>query len=257
MPRVGSFDFLRNIDNFGEAVPSFNIGGRAEIKTISGGIVTLIIFLVTFSFGVMKMQHLLEKKNPVINTNEEPLEDGTIYATNGDEFMMAFAAERYDDARGLSDQKYIKWVAAYWVKTDNVWEIKWFPMYRCTDDDFARFNLPENELVAAKMEKFFDQGHFFCFDYKKFELLIYGAENSGVDFAAFDPMLVPCGSQITLYDGSIIGGGDECVYEPEGITDYMGNQYNMIQLFNQMELDTSSFDENRIKHTATINSQYT
>ena len=103
MPKVQTFDFLKNIDSFSEAVPTFNIDGHTEIKTFPGALITLTISLLTFIFGVMKIQHLLERKNPTINTNDEPLDEGTTYFLDNEEFMMAFAAERYDNFNGLSD----------------------------------------------------------------------------------------------------------------------------------------------------------
>ena len=42
---------------------------------------------------------------------------------------------------------------------------------------------------------------------------LYSSEQSGVDFSALDPMLVPCASRIELFDGSEIGGEDDCVWD--------------------------------------------
>ena len=75
--------------------------------------------------------------------------------------------------------------------------------------------------------------------------------------AAIDFMLVPCGSKVTLYDGSEIGGGNECIYSPEGMVEYMSPQYNMLKLYNQMEIDSGSYDGNRIQRFSVIDSQYT
>ena len=50
--------------------------------------------------------------------------------------------------------------------------------------------------------------------------------------AAVDFMLVPCGSKVTMYDGSVIGGGEECVYDHERMIEYMSPQYNMLKLYN-------------------------
>ena len=194
MRRVGTFDFLKNIDNFSEALPSFNINGRSDVKTFFGGIMSLSIIMVTIAFGVMKMQHLVERKNPQINTNDAPLEDGTTYHTGNEDFMWAFAAERYDNFEGLSDPRYIKWVTAYWIYKDNVWDIKWFPMHQCTDAKQAKFFPPQSEQFATKMKNFFEQGHLYCIDFNKFDIEIYGASTTGVDYAAFDVLLVPCGS---------------------------------------------------------------
>ena len=40
---------------------------------------------------------------------------------------------------------------------------------------------------------------------------LYGSEESGVDFTALEVMLIPCASKLTIFDGSVIGGDDNCV----------------------------------------------
>ena len=64
-----TFSFFRNIDIFGKPVPSFNLDGKDTIKTTIGACMTLIIVILTLAFGLLKMRHLFERKNPIINTN--------------------------------------------------------------------------------------------------------------------------------------------------------------------------------------------
>ena len=58
-----------NIDIFGKPVPSFNLEGKDTIKTTIGACMTLIMLILTLAFGLLKMRHLFERKNPIINTN--------------------------------------------------------------------------------------------------------------------------------------------------------------------------------------------
>ena len=38
-----------------------------------------------------------------------------------------------------------------------------------------------------------------------------GAETGAVDFTVIEPQLIPCASRVTLYDGSVVGGEEDCV----------------------------------------------
>ena len=60
-----------------------------------------------------------------------------------------------------------------------------------------------------------------------------GAETGAVDFTAIDVMLIPCATRITLFDGSVIGGEEDCVWEQNKMQDHMGDSYNMLSYHNQ------------------------
>ena len=64
---------------FGKRVPEINIQGQSEINTSFGAFVTITIIALTISFGLVKLEHLLQRKNPVINILEEPLEEDERY----------------------------------------------------------------------------------------------------------------------------------------------------------------------------------
>ena len=49
------FGFFRNIDIFGEPVPSFNIDGKTTVKTAIGACISLVIMMLALSFGLLKM----------------------------------------------------------------------------------------------------------------------------------------------------------------------------------------------------------
>ena len=86
-------EFIREIDMFGQTVPTFNIGGKEQVKTSIGAIASILIFFLTFAFGLIKLEHLAERKNPTINLREDELDElfGK-FSTSYDDFMMAFAA---------------------------------------------------------------------------------------------------------------------------------------------------------------------
>ena len=84
-------------------------------------------------------------KNPIININEFPLDAGTKYGTNEDEFMVAFSAESFETGVNLNDPRFMRWVTAFWEKKNDEWFVSWCPMHACSDEDFTRFETPENE----------------------------------------------------------------------------------------------------------------
>ena len=126
--------------------------------------------------------------------------------------MMAFTAENFDTSAPISDARYVKWVTALWKRVNGEWDLKWYPMHKCRDAEFSRFKESKTEQIATKVRKFQTGGHFFCLDFKALGFELYGAEKDGVDFTALDPMLLPCASRITLFDGSEIGAEENCVW---------------------------------------------
>ena len=71
-------------------------------------------------------------------------------------------------------------------------------------------------------------------------------------------MVVPCASRIELHDGSILGGHDQCEWDREEITKYVGVSFNLYAFFNQQEFDDQEFsDESRIVRNSLIFASYT
>ena len=58
---------VKNIDGFGQEIPSFNLKGETRVNTLCGGVITVIILSLTLAFAILKGIHLLHRKNPTIN----------------------------------------------------------------------------------------------------------------------------------------------------------------------------------------------
>ena len=52
---------------FGQRLPGFNVQGKDEVQTITGGILTLIICFTVLLYGGIKLQMLLDRYNPEIS----------------------------------------------------------------------------------------------------------------------------------------------------------------------------------------------
>lgn len=84
------------------------------MKSHIGGFCSLIVSLITFMFAALKIQHLLLKKNPTINTYEiQDAFDGVndkLQLSESD-FMLAVGFDSWIEQGGRNDPRYIQWVA--------------------------------------------------------------------------------------------------------------------------------------------------
>ena len=87
-------------------MPSFNLQGITEVKTSAGAFVSLIITTLTIAFSVLKLEHLLRRRNAQVITHETPLELDERYEVANSEFMIAFALESWEVGVKY-DQRYI------------------------------------------------------------------------------------------------------------------------------------------------------
>ena len=65
---------------------------------------------MTLLFGLFKLQHLAERRNPIINTNMMPIAEDESYDLSQQAFNIAFAAQNYETGEGISDPRYVKWM---------------------------------------------------------------------------------------------------------------------------------------------------
>ena len=82
---------------FAARVPSFNIRGQDSIKTTIGTCMSMIIVCLTLGFSLIKLQHMLLKKNPDIIkfTEEKAFDAGTKYSLTDHGFIAAISVENW------------------------------------------------------------------------------------------------------------------------------------------------------------------
>ena len=148
--------------------------------------------------------------------------------------MVAFAAEHYETGVGLSDPRYVRWINSVVNRIDGQLIRKYYLMHKCTNEEFVAFSDPMNDKTAKKVYQLQTEGNFFCLDWKVMgDITMHGTEESGVDYTALDPMIVPCASRIQLHDGSVIGGEDTCVWDKDEVDEYMGSSFYTMAYHNQ------------------------
>ena len=110
-----------------------------------------MIFIVVILFSLLKLQHLIERKNPLITMNKTELDSSVTYPLNQDDFMMAFFAENYQTGEAISDPKYVKWVARHIQLKDGVTTKTFHPMHVCNSEDFDKFKPASSKAKEEKV----------------------------------------------------------------------------------------------------------
>ena len=146
------FHFLKEFDIFGRDIPSFNINGKNTIQTIPGVIVSIVIGLLTLSFGILKFEHLVRRKQPLITETSSPLIKGTSQKLSDENIMMAFALETFYTSVPLDDPRYIRWYTIEWTAKEGIWTSSYKLLDKCTEADFEKFYQAENEATKQKVE---------------------------------------------------------------------------------------------------------
>ena len=65
---------VRNFDMFGSELPKFNINGKKKVTTLTGAFVSIVILAMTLMFSLLKLEHMINRKNPLISRNIESLD---------------------------------------------------------------------------------------------------------------------------------------------------------------------------------------
>ena len=109
---------LKGLDMFGAPLPNLNINGETKVKTFLGAIVSIIVITITFAYSLLKLEMLIQRKNPSLTTNVEyfdSFEEPIDMLAEADSMMMAFAVlKRNWDS--IYDPKFFRF--AFELKTE-------------------------------------------------------------------------------------------------------------------------------------------
>ena len=205
---------LKSFDFFSTTLPSFNLKGESDVKTPTGGALSIVIRILTFSFALIKLQHLASHKNPSVIATDFKLDDDEVYEVARSEFMVAVALEHWLTGR-RDDPKYTYWgmVDRRIISNDEGFEeLKdWYLGHKCTDEEFERF-FPIEDISVNKVQRLQAEGQFKCFDMHKIHDF-KGSWRSHDNYNAIDIGLFPCASSIQMHDGTMYGGHDGCEWD--------------------------------------------
>lgn len=115
--------------------PSFISRGETQVRTVTGGILTALLAVVFIGYALIKLTHLLDKKNPLIaETKETNFYDfNTRINLNEIDFKMAFTVEGYQDKKIKDDPRYVKFIARMYYRIDGVKSYKLLDVHKCSD----------------------------------------------------------------------------------------------------------------------------
>ena len=171
-----------------------------------------------------------------------PLEAGTEFSTDSDDFMMAFAATR-SDGEARHDPRYVRWQARFGQKVNGTKSETRQLLHPCTEEELTRLDPPENEKLAQEIEMQQNGGHLFCIDWRELSHDLFGYWRNQDNFSHVDVSLVPC--------GSTEAEADECVWDQEEVFEYMGSEWEMEVYHNQHSFQSNKYNEARIETKST------
>ena len=104
--------FLERIDLFGADLPVFNLKGKTQVLTKTGGCLSLMVILLWMVYGVIKFSQMMSKHNPFISEIKEKnfFDYNTRLDLNEINFKMAFSIEGYLDKEVKNDPRYVKYI---------------------------------------------------------------------------------------------------------------------------------------------------
>ena len=77
---------------------------------------TLLITFITFLFVLLKLEHLLNRKNPSISKFTDEMNLDGVYDLSQDDFQLAVGIEHWFE--GIkNDGKYLKWMVNHYTYT--------------------------------------------------------------------------------------------------------------------------------------------
>ena len=90
---------LYNLDIFGKELPAFNLKGNPGIKTVAGGLMTILISFIAILYASMRMVVLVNGDNPQINifTSRNLIPNEEYLNLNDINYRMAFVVEGFAD----------------------------------------------------------------------------------------------------------------------------------------------------------------
>lgn len=58
---------LKSFDMFAIHIPNFTLAGQTKFQTYAGGVVSMVLSIVVFTFALLKLEHMISRKNPNVN----------------------------------------------------------------------------------------------------------------------------------------------------------------------------------------------
>ena len=119
---------------FGAKIPAFNIKGQTKVVTATGGILSSFLLVVFIGYALIKLTHLVDKKNPLIAEMREKnfYDYNTRISLKEIGFKIAFSIENYLSSKIRDDPRYVKVLARVFYKIEGRQTEKILTLHKCT-----------------------------------------------------------------------------------------------------------------------------
>ena len=132
---------ITNQDMFGRPIPSFNLKGEDEVKTITGGVLTIMLILTILAYGSNKALELFKKNNPVVNVVRKPnaIDEDEVINIGESDFKFTFSLERSFGSFIADDPVFMRWRVRHYGRKNGKLFQNFLPFHRCTAEDMEQF----------------------------------------------------------------------------------------------------------------------
>ena len=129
---------FRTLDAFGESLPTFNIKGNERVNTITGGVLSIVLYMTVLMYSMIKLGHLISKNNPNISTFYQENEMyGRSLNLNERKFRFAFTVEDYlAPKKQKNDPRYVKYLFRIYGRRNGKDFQQVLPYLKCTEEDY-------------------------------------------------------------------------------------------------------------------------
>ena len=147
-------------------------------------------------------------------------------------FRMAFVVEGFANRKRKADPRYVKYISRLWSETDGIQSFKHIPMRECTDEDLSQFYEVESNSKQKYDSIYRDPNHgFFCIDWVKEELDLWGNLGKTYDYQNLDVLLVPCNLLLPDLGFTKETIREDCIADERIQKEYLG-PLNILMLVN-------------------------
>ena len=171
---------LERIDIFGQDLPGFNLKGTSTVHTMTGGLFTFIVVIISLVYGTIKLLQLVDKHNPNVSEVSEldfyNFEE--VLSLKEINFKIAFSVEGYLEREVKDDPRYVKYLVRTFGKKDGKEFEQILPYHKCTEEDWDTFQPPDKGSFDSIVEiRRNPKRGMFCLD-KDVDIRIYGNERN-------------------------------------------------------------------------------
>ena len=183
--------FLK-IDVFGKTPPAYNINGHHTINSVAGGVVTLLVLMLTLSYATTKFNDLVERKDVTTNVHFE--EDGipltSTINVNNIGFRMAFTVENFLDRKTLNDPRYVRWILRMYCRDNSEYYETILPYDVCTVEELNSWG--DHSQDEEQFEARVVNGVMYCLDESVWDGMLLGGHFSQEEYYRLELIFSPC-----------------------------------------------------------------